>query len=546
MNLYFQLCSRLIMFLSITLSTLFLLLTPSQSIAHGYVAFPKARQAFCQQDGGYWWPQDGSAIPNSACRAAFIKSGTYQFVQSIEFAALVADYHNMNAVKAKIPDQTLCAGGHAKKSGMDVPHANWQTTQIILDNANQFELLFFAATPHNPSFWQIYLSKPEFDPSSDLLHWDDLDLIAERADQPTVTIDGNPYYRFKVKIPQNRQGRAVLYTRWQRNDPAGEGFYNCSDIVLEDNVTEPTWHQLAPMIQPGLSAKAGEEVWARAFDHKGDEQMIQKVRIDQDNETDFIWADTLAQQINQTSDTIQVGELNAQGTIDYNARNRLTNRVYSKHKKMTFRLDVRQPTDNMPPKIINFSEKINVLSGQTATIQVEATDVDQDPLSFEWSFPKVFFVHPEGGKEVQITAPVLSQSQAFHYNLSVSDGQSITKADGQIIVQKSTLDCIQTDPNADHYPTWVNGKAYQEVDRVNHQQLIWEAKYWTKAEPSFTAESWQLKSQIQQPWKREASYPEKSIVHYQDRKWQNQWWSKGDQPGETNVWVDQGASPCKP
>ncbi len=41
----------------------------SKTFAHGYMDSPKARQAICEEQGGFWWPKDGSNIPNAACRA---------------------------------------------------------------------------------------------------------------------------------------------------------------------------------------------------------------------------------------------------------------------------------------------------------------------------------------------------------------------------------------------------------------------------------------------------------------------------------------------
>ncbi len=55
------------------------------AISHGWTEFPKARQIFCAEDGGYWHPSDGSAIPNAAYRAVFLESGTYPFVQKMSF-----------------------------------------------------------------------------------------------------------------------------------------------------------------------------------------------------------------------------------------------------------------------------------------------------------------------------------------------------------------------------------------------------------------------------------------------------------------------------
>ena len=92
--------------LSIALSTALLSSTIEVS-AHGYMDSPKARQAICEEQQGYWWPEDGSNIPNAACRAAYLESGHVQFIQEHEFAVNTRDYNNQAAVEANIPNGTL-------------------------------------------------------------------------------------------------------------------------------------------------------------------------------------------------------------------------------------------------------------------------------------------------------------------------------------------------------------------------------------------------------------------------------------------------------
>ena len=89
----------------------------NQANAHAYTQFPKARQAICQAQGGYWWPANGANIPNLACKAAFLESGYVPFVQEHEISINVADYENQAAVESAVPDGTLCSAGSAEKSG---------------------------------------------------------------------------------------------------------------------------------------------------------------------------------------------------------------------------------------------------------------------------------------------------------------------------------------------------------------------------------------------------------------------------------------------
>lgn len=209
---------------------------PQTVSAHGYMDYPPARQEICDSDGGFWDSADGSTIPNTACRAVFWESSWIPFIQKHEFAKLVSDYTNQAAVEEAIPSGALCSGGDPDKAGIDLPLSEWQTTPIDPAANGELTLLYHADTPHNPSFWKIYLSNANYNPASSPLAWSDIDLIAEFDDLPVVVINERKYYQMQVTLPTDRTGNAVLFSRWQRVDAAGEGFYNCSDISFGGDV----------------------------------------------------------------------------------------------------------------------------------------------------------------------------------------------------------------------------------------------------------------------------------------------------------------------
>jgi predicted carbohydrate-binding protein with CBM5 and CBM33 domain len=42
----------------------------------------------------------------------------------------------------------------------------------------------------------------------------------------------------------------LLYSRWQRDDVVGEGFYNCSDInIVRDDIDPGQWQPLGYFIK---------------------------------------------------------------------------------------------------------------------------------------------------------------------------------------------------------------------------------------------------------------------------------------------------------
>ncbi len=321
--------------------TLLLLLAAQSAQAHGYVDYPKARQQICKDDGGYWWPADGSGIPNLACRAAYQQSGGYMLTQHHEYSVNVPDYHNQTAVRAAVKNGLLCAGGDSRKAGMDLPSAHWQRTVIDLQTTSQLRVRFRATTPHNPSFWQFYLSNQGFDAAAAPLSWEQLTLIHQQNDVPAVS----GYYEIDVPMPKNRSGNAVLYTRWQRQDVVGEGFYNCSDLQFSNGDSNSgSWHDKGAYLTATQLGKAGETALLRVFDANGAEQLQKSLLISASNQTGQHWALELAQQVNTLhSDLLQIGVLsNGQISLQQPIG---SNRFYLKNATGYVNLDLK-PAQN--------------------------------------------------------------------------------------------------------------------------------------------------------------------------------------------------------
>ncbi|MGK0599302.1 lytic polysaccharide monooxygenase [Yokenella regensburgei] len=231
---------------------------------HGTPSEPISRQQLCFDGQDYHWPVDGSNIKNAACKAAYqvnynkykdtvkypefkdeqklIEQSNYPFVQKNEFAHLIPapDYNDQEKVKAAIPDGTLCSGnnvGQAKdskkpylyndKSGMDIP-APWTASKVHLNAKGEIEITYHASATHDPSFFEVYLSNADYKASERALKWSDLTLLA-KVDKPQLV---GSDYKF-VAPAKEAKGPRVLFIRWQRIDPAGEGFYSCSDIDIQ-------------------------------------------------------------------------------------------------------------------------------------------------------------------------------------------------------------------------------------------------------------------------------------------------------------------------
>lgn len=530
---------------SIALAVIGSAATPHLASAHGYSDFPKARQAICNADGGYWDSQDGSTIPNAACRAAFLEAGTFQFVQAIEFSTNVANYNNINAVKNAVPNGLLCAAGASNKRGIDVPHPAWPVQDIQLNNNGTFQYRFYASTPHDPSFWEFYLSKPGFDPTTETLTWNDLELVDEKSSLPLTTVNGRRVYQGNVALPTNRNGRALLYVRWQRQDPGGEGFYNCSDINI-GGVVPPTWNNAGNYVSSSETAEDGDTVWFRIFNSTGAELVFTTLDITATNTTTATWANQLAATVNSSESVVQIGKLN-NGSVSYDNGDVFGNQVFVNNSNYTYQLDIKKPTQTNTPPTVTLPATASTTSAGEVTLSANASDADGDTLSYNWTLPAGFTASGTTSASITATAPSVTADQTYTLSVQVSDGSANASASTQVTVTAETTgNCNQTDPNAANVPAWVSGQTYNSGDQASYNGLVWKAKWWTNSgAPSNSNSAWELLSDVPNIWSSSVGYAGGSEVHHNGGIWVNSWWTQGSEPGVDSVWTRTGNSSCQ-
>ncbi len=518
--------------LSAITSGLLLSTLAPQVQAHGYMDSPKARQAICQVDGGYWWPEDGTNIPNLACRAAYLESGTVQFVQAIEFSVNTPDYLNQTAVEASVPNGTLCAGGDTAKRGMDLPSPHWQRSDVMPNSNGDIQIRYLAATPHNPSFWQFYLTKPTFNTATDILTWQDLELVQEHQNVEVVKdTDGERYYQMSVAIPQGRNGDAILYSRWQRNDVVGEGFYNCSDINIVNDAapTDPNaWASLGYFVRQGQNAIAGDTVWARLFDETGQEVINQQLKINADNQAN--WQQALAEQLNlDYAHLVQIGVQNQEGDVVFNNADVLTNQVYGNNPNYTYTLSVQGAPSNTAP-IVSKPENLVVDENTITSVHLHAFDDEQSALIYTWSVPAPLSF-TGGDANINLLSPEVSTPTDYTVSVSVSDGQLTTQTEFIVTVNDSVINDPVIAP-------WSSTEVYQATDKASFQGRIYLAKWWNQGQQPDSSSAWQPVDEPNTPaaWNINKAYQAGAKITYQGQRYSAKWWTQGDTPGQANVW----------
>ncbi|MCL1126613.1 lytic polysaccharide monooxygenase [Shewanella surugensis] len=424
---------------------------------HGWVEFPSARQNTCYNDGGLW----NNSIPNQACQAAYDVSGAYPFTQRNEVAANVTNFNHLESVKAIVSDGSLCAAGDSEKAGLDITSQYWQKTAVSLDDNNQFELVFTATAPHNPSFWEFYLTNENYDPSTPLT-WNDLTLIDTAGN---ISVNNSKQYKINVTVPEGRTGDAILYTRWQRDDSAGEGFYNCSDITFNDNgePTEPTDPD-EPIENPLVAldyfistdfsgVEVGDTVRLRTFNKKGDETTdIQQVITDANLNT---WPAVLAGQFNESKEGkwyIGIWSEEMQHYM-FDSQNINANKVFAQSANPSYQLSLIKDSDD-PENSDTWNIDNVYVVGDTVTYQQcnwEAqwwTQGEEPGTTGEWG--------------VWRTADT---------NCSESDGPSDNEGE-------------------DDSTNYAHDTIYQQGDVVTYQNCTWQAHWWTQGEEPGTTGEW--------------------------------------------------------
>jgi predicted carbohydrate-binding protein with CBM5 and CBM33 domain len=251
--------------------------------SHGYLSVPVARQYKCFSDGNFWWPNNGDNIPDEACRNAYKKvyykyrainvpsqeaasAAQYMFQQYTEYAALAGpNYRDFDMVKHDVVPHTLCGAAandraalFGDKSGMDEPFYNWRPDVLYMNryqNAYPMDVHFCPTAIHEPSYFEVFITKSTWDRRNPIT-WNELEYIGGN-NSGLVPNPGDPLcasnqiYSIPVLVPY-RSGQFVMYVRWQRIDPVGEGFYNCADLMFESEDDECRYARAAKAVRDQL------------------------------------------------------------------------------------------------------------------------------------------------------------------------------------------------------------------------------------------------------------------------------------------------------
>lgn len=199
--------------------------TAAPAAAHGSVTDPPTRNYGCLERWGSDHQNPEMAELDPMCWGAWQHDPNAMWNWNGLYRENVGGNH-----EAVIPNGQLCSGGRTQSPRYDYMDAPgpW----IAKDVPQRFHLTLTDQARHGADYLRIYVSEPGFDPTTEALGWDDVDLVKETDPYPSQGT-----YETDVDL-SGRSGRAVLYTIWQASH-LDQPYYLCSDINIGGAAAEP-------------------------------------------------------------------------------------------------------------------------------------------------------------------------------------------------------------------------------------------------------------------------------------------------------------------
>ena len=164
----------------------------SRAAAHGAMESPASRTFACRF----------LEMEDPMCQLAWAAEPQALYDWMEVNRAAVAGRH-----REEIPDGTLCAGGRAKYAAFDTP-GPWPAAAITPGADGLYPITFYATAPHEARYFRFYLTREGFDPATERLDWDDLELVYDSGAVSVQELIAEPHYTFRLPLPA-RAGRAT-------------------------------------------------------------------------------------------------------------------------------------------------------------------------------------------------------------------------------------------------------------------------------------------------------------------------------------------------
>jgi predicted carbohydrate-binding protein with CBM5 and CBM33 domain len=196
-------------------AALALVASPGTADAHGSTIDPPSRAYGC-------WDRWGGAEPDAAADPMCHR--TWQESPGAIWGWKAVYANNLgNNYQSRIPDGQICSAGHGGEQNyapLDNP-GPWRAKDV----GPYFSVNVYDEARHGADWLHVYVTEQGYDPSTEPLGWDDLELVATTGSYPGGS---SPNYVTNVAA-QGRSGHHVVLTVW-RTSHMDQKYFLCSDV----------------------------------------------------------------------------------------------------------------------------------------------------------------------------------------------------------------------------------------------------------------------------------------------------------------------------
>lgn len=181
--------------------------------AHGTIINPMSRAYQCWKTWGNQHMNPAMQQQDPMCWQAFQANPDTMWNWMSQLRDGLAGQY-----QARTPDGQLCSNALSRNDSVNQPGA-WKTTTV----SRNLTVQLYDQASHGADYFQVYVTKQGFNPSTQRLGWGNLDLITTTGRYaPAQNIS------FNVSLP-SRSGNHILFVLW-RASHLDQTYMWCSDI----------------------------------------------------------------------------------------------------------------------------------------------------------------------------------------------------------------------------------------------------------------------------------------------------------------------------
>jgi chitin-binding protein len=201
---------------------------PGRASAHGNIIDAPSRNFGCWQRWASNFSDPAMQTEDPMCYQAWQASANTMW----NWMSL---YRNgmAGAFETAVPDGKLCSMNGAEGglgNSLDAI-GNWTAKDISRD----FTLTLHDQASHGADFVRVYVTKADYDPTTEPLGWGDLELVTTVGNTPaaqwTASTTPTNGVQLKINATAGHSGRAVVFTIWQASH-TDQAYFFCSDVNI--------------------------------------------------------------------------------------------------------------------------------------------------------------------------------------------------------------------------------------------------------------------------------------------------------------------------